>query len=100
MTNCAGIAISGTIGTGFFINCGDFIGLSGSVGVILSYLFAGLVVTAVMLCLSEMVSVRPVPGAIFEYPKLYVDPALGFAVGFTYWYGFEHKPSSNKCCTR
>ncbi|KAI9700276.1 MAG: Cationic amino acid transporter 2 [Candelina mexicana] len=83
-----GIAISGTIGTGFFINCGDFIGLSGSVGVILSYLFAGLIVTAVMLCLSEMVSVRPVPGAIFEYPKLYVDPALGFAVGFTYWLAY------------
>jgi yeast amino acid transporter len=41
---------------------------------------------AVMMCLSEMVSVRPVPGAIFEYPRLYVDPALGYAVGFIYWF--------------
>ncbi|KAI9741128.1 MAG: hypothetical protein M1834_002841 [Cirrosporium novae-zelandiae] len=81
-----GIAISGTIGIGLFINSGEFLGLSGSVGIILAYLFAGLIVMAVMLCLSEMVSVRPVPGAIFEYPKLYVDPALGYAVGFIYWF--------------
>jgi len=44
------------------------------------------------MCLSEMVSVRPVPGAIFEYPKLYVDPALGYAVGFIYWFVPRHPP--------
>lgn len=43
---------------------------------------------AVMLCLAEMVSVRPDPGAIFEYPKLFVDPALGYAVGFIYWMAY------------
>lgn len=40
-----------------------------------------------MVSLAEMVSVRPVVGAIFDYPKLFVDPALGFAVGIAYWYG-------------
>jgi yeast amino acid transporter len=86
LTSSAGIALSGTIGIGLFINSGELLGLSGSVGIILSYLFGGLIVMAVMMCLAEMVSVRPVPGAIFEYPKLYVDPALGYAVGFIYWF--------------
>ncbi len=86
LTGLTGIALSGTIGIGHFINSGELLGLSGAVGIILSYFFAGLIVMAVMMCLSEMVSVRPVPGAIFEYPKLYVDPALGYAVGFIYWY--------------
>lgn len=86
LTHVTGIALSGTIGIGLFINSGEFLGLSGAIGIILAYFFAGLIVMAVMLCLSEMVSVRPVPGAIFEYPKLYVDPALGYAVGFIYWF--------------
>lgn len=73
---------------GLFLNAGEFLGLSGALGLILAYLFASLVVVAVMVCLAEMVSVRPVPGAIFEYPKLYVDPALGYAVGFIYWLAY------------
>lgn len=38
-----------------------------------------------MRCLAEMVSVRPVSGALMDYPTIFVDPALGFAVGVTYW---------------
>ena len=86
LTSSVGIALSGTIGIGLFINSGELLGLSGSVGIILSYFFGGLIAMAVMMCLAEMVSVRPVPGAIFEYPMLYVDPALGYAVGFAYWF--------------
>jgi amino acid permease len=52
----------------------------------LAYLFAGAVVASVMLCLSEMVSVRPLAGALVEFPKLYFDPALGFATGIVYWF--------------
>jgi yeast amino acid transporter len=68
-----------------FITAGEVISLAGSLGALLSYLFAGLVVTSVMLGLTEMISIRPVPGALFEFPKIYVDPALGFATGFAYW---------------
>jgi amino acid transporter len=32
-----------------------------------------------------MVSVRPLSGALMDYPHTYVDEALGFAVGVTYW---------------
>jgi hypothetical protein len=38
-----------------------------------------------MRSLAEMVSVRPVSGALMDYPSVFVDPALGFAVGCVYW---------------
>jgi amino acid permease len=84
---------------GLFIRTGSIIVLAGSLGSLLSYIVAGLMVTAVMLCLSEMVSIRSTPGAIFEYPQRYVDPALGFAVGIIYWYEFiVSKVPITDCC--
>lgn len=80
-----GIAISGTIGMGLFIRGGEILSLGGSVGALLAYIIAGFMVACVMLCLSEMVAFRHEAGAIFEYPKLYVSHALGFAVGIIYW---------------
>ncbi|KAL9031617.1 MAG: hypothetical protein Q9196_000374 [Gyalolechia fulgens] len=32
-----------------------------------------------------MVSVRPVPAPLIDFPHTFVDEALGFAVGLTYW---------------
>ncbi|KAI9800303.1 MAG: Cationic amino acid transporter 2 [Piccolia ochrophora] len=79
-----GIAFSGTIGIGLFVTAGNLVGLSGSLGCVISYIVAGLIITAVMRSLAEMVSVRPLSGALIDYPHTFVDPALGFAVGVTY----------------
>lgn len=38
-----------------------------------------------MRSLAEMASVRPVNGALMDYPHTFVDEALGFAVGIMYW---------------
>ena len=38
-----------------------------------------------MRSLAEMVSVRPVSGALMDYPASFVDDALGFTVGISYW---------------
>lgn len=80
-----GIAFSGAVGIGLFQLSGQIIALSGPVGALLAYLFAGLTIFAVMRCLAEMASVRPVSGAIMDYPEVFVDEALGFAVGLIYW---------------
>jgi amino acid transporter len=80
-----GIAFSGTVGIGLFVTSGELIGLSGSAGCVIAYAVAGLIVTAVMRSLSELVSVRPISGALMDYPAVFVDPALGFACGLTYW---------------
>lgn len=38
-----------------------------------------------MRSLAGMASVRPVRGALMDYPHTFVDEALGFAVGVMYW---------------
>ena len=85
MVRNTGIAFSGTVGVGLFVTSGELIGISGSAGCVTAYAVAGLIVTAVMRSLAEMVSVRPISGALIDYPAVFVDPALGFAVGVTYW---------------
>ena len=85
MLNSTGIAISGTIGVGLLVTSGEIIGLAGSLGAVLAYGLAGLIVTTAMLCMNEMASVRPVAGALIDFPRLYFNPALGFATGIAYW---------------
>ncbi|MCJ1473206.1 Cationic amino acid transporter 2, partial [Lambiella insularis] len=79
------IGFSGLIRIGLFVTSGEMIGLSGSAGTVMSFAVAGLVIVAVMRTLAELVSVRPLSGAIIDFPHTYVDPALGFAVGMMYW---------------
>ncbi|CAD6592054.1 MAG: Cationic amino acid transporter 2 [Alectoria sarmentosa] len=80
-----GIAFSGAVGIGLFQTSGQIIALGGPVGAFIAYLFAGLTIFAVMRSLAEVASVRPVSGAIMDYPDVFVDEALGFAVGVMYW---------------
>jgi yeast amino acid transporter len=80
------IALGGTIGTGLFLGIGTAFADAGPLGILLGYSFTGLAVFAMMQCLGEMATWLPLPGAIPQYCARYVDPALGFAVGWNYWY--------------
>ncbi|EKG20418.1 Amino acid/polyamine transporter I [Macrophomina phaseolina MS6] len=80
------IALGGTIGTGLFLGIGKAFATSGPLSVLLGYSFTGLAVWGMMNCLGEMTTWLPLPGAIPQYCARYVDPALGFAVGWNSWY--------------
>jgi amino acid transporter len=80
------IALGGTIGTGLFLGIGGAFAKAGPVSVLLGYSITGLSVFAMMQCLGEMSTWLPLPGAIPQYCARYVDPALGFAVGWNTWY--------------
>jgi amino acid transporter len=41
-----------------------------------------------MVALGEMAALFPVSGAFTHYAARFVDPALGFATGFNYWYSY------------
>ena len=77
----SGIAFSGAVGIGLFQTSGQIVALGGPVGALLAFIFAALIVVSVMRSLAEMVSVRPVKGAILDYPDVFVDEALGFTCG-------------------
>jgi amino acid transporter len=38
-----------------------------------------------MQCIGEMVLLWPIPGALIEYVRTFVDKDLGTAVGIAYW---------------
>ncbi|KAH9861801.1 hypothetical protein J1614_011554 [Plenodomus biglobosus] len=83
------VAIGGTVGTGIFIASGGSIATAGPVGALLAYIFVGTLVYSVMLSLAEMATYLPVAGAFTQYAARFVDPSLGFAMGWIYWFSWS-----------
>ncbi|EGD99774.1 lysine-specific permease [Trichophyton tonsurans CBS 112818] len=82
------IAIGGTIGTGLFIGSGSAVAKSGPAGALIAYAFVGSLVFSVIASLGEMATYIPIPGAFTSYATRFVDPSLGFAMGWIYWFSW------------
>ncbi|KAF2823173.1 histidine permease [Ophiobolus disseminans] len=83
------VAIGGTVGTGVFIASGTSIATAGPAGALLAYIFVGSLVYSVMLSLAEMATYLPVSGAFTQYAARFVDPSLGFSMGWIYWFSWS-----------
>ncbi|KAH7311361.1 arginine permease [Stachybotrys elegans] len=83
------IAIGGAIGTGLFLGTGSALATAGPVSLLLAFIFMGLVVFSVMTALGEMAAYIPVPGAFTVYASRFVDPTLGFSMGWVYWFSWS-----------
>ncbi|KAK8003622.1 subtilase [Apiospora arundinis] len=83
------LAIGGTIGTGLFLGSGKAIATAGPVGTLIAFIFVGVIVFSVMTSLGEMASFIPVPGSFTVYASRFVDPSLGFAMGWIYWFSWS-----------
>ncbi|CAB4254172.1 similar to Saccharomyces cerevisiae YPL265W DIP5 Dicarboxylic amino acid permease, mediates high-affinity and high-capacity transport of L- glutamate and L-aspartate [Maudiozyma barnettii] len=81
------IALGGSLGTGLLIGTGTSLGTAGPVSMLISYSFVGILVFFVMSCLGEMASYIPLDG-FTSYATRYCDPALGFAVGYSYLFKY------------
>ncbi|RUS26491.1 amino acid permease/ SLC12A domain-containing protein [Jimgerdemannia flammicorona] len=79
------IAIGGTIGTGLFLASGKTISTAGPAGALIAYVLIGLLVYCVIMSLGEMAAYIPVPGGFNVYASRFVEPSLGFCVGWVYW---------------
>ena len=82
------IAIGGAIGTGLFFASGGAIAQAGPGGALLAYATMGLAVYCMMQSLGEMATQLPIPGSFEAYAERFVDPSLGFAVGWNYWFSW------------
>lgn len=80
------IAIGGSIGTGLFLGIGSALSKAGPLSLLLGYTITSAGIYAMLQCLGEMATWLPLPGAIPQFCSRYVDPALGFAVGWNTWY--------------
>jgi lysine-specific permease len=82
------IAIGGSIGTGIFLASGSAIHSAGPGGTLLAYLVIGVMVYFLMTSLGEMAAFMPSTGSFYIYASKFVDPALGYALGWNYWYNW------------
>lgn len=80
------IAVNATLGTGLYWRGGQILELSGPLSVLLAFLLPGILAWAVMQCITEMLCIWPIPGALSVYVGQFVDVELGIAVGVTYWF--------------
>ncbi|MED4455490.1 amino acid permease [Metabacillus fastidiosus] len=82
------ISLGGSIGTGLFLGSGAAIYHAGPGGALLAYLIIGVMVYFIMTSLGELASFMPTSGAFSTYATRFIDPALGFALGWNYWYSW------------
>jgi amino acid transporter len=78
----------GTIGTGLFIGSGGALAKSGPAGALIAYAFVGSLIYSVMISLGEMATYFPISGAFTAYATRFVDPSLGFSMGWIYWFSW------------
>jgi len=79
------ITINATLGTGLYWRGGQILELGGPLAVLLAFLMVGILAWAVMQCITELLCIWPIPGAMSVYVSEFVDSELGIAVGVAYW---------------
>lgn len=79
------MSIGGVIGTGLFMSSGYTLAAAGPLGAVLAYLFGGLSMYLVMLCLGELAVAIPVAGSFLSYGREFAHPSITFTVGWLYW---------------
>lgn len=82
------IALGGTIGTGLFIGLGQSLRGSGPLSTLLGYSIIGFFVWALMIALGEMAAFLPVPGGFVHHASRFVEPAMGSALAWSYWFSY------------
>ncbi|PFH62087.1 hypothetical protein XA68_15178 [Ophiocordyceps unilateralis] len=87
--NLSMIAVNATLGSGLYWTGGQVLKIGGPLAAPLSFLLPGLLAWAVMQCVTEMLCIWPIPGALSVYVSEFVDVELGIAVGVAYWFTYS-----------
>ncbi|TPX09739.1 uncharacterized protein E0L32_009078 [Thyridium curvatum] len=80
------IALAGMIGTGLFLGSGKVIAIAGPAGALLAYTLMGLVTAGVAYTTGEITAFMPHTGGFVRHATKFVEPALGAATGWNFWY--------------
>ncbi|XXH05953.1 hypothetical protein Hte_012396 [Hypoxylon texense] len=81
--------VNTTLGIGLYWRAGQILELGGLLAVILSFLLLGLIAWAITQCITELLCIWPVPGAMSVFVREFVDFELGIAVGIAYWFTYS-----------
>ncbi|KAH7129044.1 amino acid permease/ SLC12A domain-containing protein [Dactylonectria macrodidyma] len=81
------MVIASSIGTGLFVGIGSALRTAGPLSVLLAYLiYPTIFILPCSMGVAEMATHLPIRGSIYEFASRYVDPAFGFALGWTYFF--------------
>lgn len=80
------MTITGGIGVGLFVGVGGVVSQAGLLPLAVGYIIYGVgFIWPTTLNVAEMVAWLPIRGSIYELAARFVDPALGFAMGWAYF---------------
>jgi len=79
------MALGSAIGVGLFLGSASTIQLAGP-GILLAYIFCGLIIFFIMRALGEMGIQNPVAGSFSQYARDYLGNLPGFITGWNYWF--------------
>lgn len=82
------IAFGSALGNGLLLYSGKNFTVLGPLGTLLGFFISGIIVVALMVSYCEVVTVIPIADGISGLALRFVDDALGFALGWTYWAAF------------
>ena len=82
------IALGGALGSGLLIGTGSALATAGPGSILISYTILGFIVWIVLCSLGEMAAWLPLESGFTGYATRFVDPALGFSLGYTYWFKY------------
>ena len=81
------MAVAGAIGVGLFVGIGGVLVKAGPISLTLGYMFYGLCfIWPLTLRVGEMCAWLPIRGSLFGLATRLIGPALGFAMGWTYFF--------------
>ena len=87
------LALGTIVGGSFFLGSAIPIKNSGP-SIIIAYILGGFLVYFILLALSEMTVAESLPGSFRSFAQHYLDPWMGFIVGWQYWTGMVLAMSS------
>lgn len=82
------IALGGALGSGLLIASGSALAKAGPGSLLISFTMLGLIVWIVLCSLGEMATWLPIESGFTGFAARFCDPALGFALGYTYWFKY------------
>ncbi|GHJ89594.1 hypothetical protein NliqN6_5996 [Naganishia liquefaciens] len=82
------IGLGGGIGVGLFVGVGTGLQAAGPLGLFLAFAIMGAIMWGVLQGAAEMATLIPTAGGFPHFAARFIDPAAGFALGWTYAIGY------------
>lgn len=80
------LAIGGSIGTALFVSIGTGLAAGGPGSLVIAYSVYSLILACINNCTAEMTVLQPVSGGFIRLAGKWVDDALGFMVGWNFFF--------------